>query len=438
MGQGRYDAAVIGAGMGGMCATALLTHAGYKVLLVEKLPQLGGRCSTIEYKGYKIPHVAQEQPLYGPPAMVWREVGAEFDVAPQDPIVYRIKGQDYELPPKGQFGAALRACCKDEAEFDRIRNALRRAATWLEPSSSLTFRDWLFQYTDNETLLALFDNLWGALVIVRMHEVPAKDVIGFYRLGLREWSVATRPRRGNLALMESLAKVIRAKGGQIWTRSAVKRILTTGGEVKGIGVDKEGAEVEVMAKAVISNTGPIKTMELVGEEKLDRGYVKELKENIRPGCLILISFAADKPLIKYTGGLGPVGSRVVVNISCLSYTCEVAPPGKYFHTAEVMPTTEIGPLDLNKEVEFAMEDLRENIPNFEKDAELLHIGCFPGNWPGHRNLMGYDPPQKTPIENLYNVGDGVLPYGQCGTPGSAISARIVVEDIKTRFKPTEA
>jgi len=40
--QDHHDATIIGAGMGGMCAAALMTHQGYKVLVVEKLRQLGG------------------------------------------------------------------------------------------------------------------------------------------------------------------------------------------------------------------------------------------------------------------------------------------------------------------------------------------------------------------------------------------------------------
>ena len=35
----KYDVAIIGAGIGGICAAALLAHAGYKVLVVENLPQ---------------------------------------------------------------------------------------------------------------------------------------------------------------------------------------------------------------------------------------------------------------------------------------------------------------------------------------------------------------------------------------------------------------
>ena len=39
------DAIVIGSGMGGICAAARLTGAGLRVLVVEKSPYLGGRCS---------------------------------------------------------------------------------------------------------------------------------------------------------------------------------------------------------------------------------------------------------------------------------------------------------------------------------------------------------------------------------------------------------
>ena len=38
-----YDCLVIGSGIGGMCAAARLACSGYKTIVIEKLPMLGGR-----------------------------------------------------------------------------------------------------------------------------------------------------------------------------------------------------------------------------------------------------------------------------------------------------------------------------------------------------------------------------------------------------------
>jgi phytoene dehydrogenase-like protein len=238
--------------------------------------------------------------------------------------------------------------------------------------------------------------------------------------------------------MESLAKVIRRKGSEIWTRSWVKRILVSAGVVAGVVVGKEGDEIEVSAKAVISNAGPTETVGLVGEQNLDKGYVKELKEKIHHGSQMLISFASHRPLIGYVGGLALVGARRVVNISCLTLSCpELSPPGWCLHTAQCQPISQFTPLDRGKEIEAAMDDLRENVPGFDEHAEILNISCmFNPEWPGYHNLPGYWLPQRTPIENLYNVGDGVCSFPE--GPYSAVTSRPVVEELKTRIKPGEA
>ena len=43
MEKGSYDVAVMGSGMGGLSAAALLAHAGYHTLLIEKRERLGGK-----------------------------------------------------------------------------------------------------------------------------------------------------------------------------------------------------------------------------------------------------------------------------------------------------------------------------------------------------------------------------------------------------------
>ena len=41
-----YDVIVIGAGIGGLSAASLLSHAGFRTLVLEKNNFLGGRCAS--------------------------------------------------------------------------------------------------------------------------------------------------------------------------------------------------------------------------------------------------------------------------------------------------------------------------------------------------------------------------------------------------------
>ncbi|MBN2168592.1 MAG: NAD(P)-binding protein, partial [Actinobacteria bacterium] len=49
-----YDAIVVGAGLGGCAAGCVLAGSGMKVLILEKMPQVGGRCSSIKRDGFTL------------------------------------------------------------------------------------------------------------------------------------------------------------------------------------------------------------------------------------------------------------------------------------------------------------------------------------------------------------------------------------------------
>ena len=76
---------------------------------------------------------------------------------------------------------------------------------------------------------------------------------------------------------------------------------------------------------------------------------------------------------------------------------------------------------------------RQLLPGFEEQTEVLLTSTFHGQWPAMHAWPGDDMPQKTPIVNLYNVGDGVKTTGMIALPAVAETAQRVVEDIKKRF-----
>lgn len=70
-------AVVVGSGIGGAAATALLAHAGVPVTLIEKNRRVGGSCSQYEKRGFKIDigtHMFCRGPV-GPLGDVLRRLG---------------------------------------------------------------------------------------------------------------------------------------------------------------------------------------------------------------------------------------------------------------------------------------------------------------------------------------------------------------------------
>jgi len=429
----NYDVVVIGSGMGGLSAAALLTSEGYKTLVVERLPRIGGRFSTIEYKGFKLTTGAIEVEVGGIVEQIFNAVGAKFEVRLVSPFRYRIGGKDYELPQKGGLRMLISLASENEKESERVMGAFKRGLSWQEPSDSISFREWLLQYTENERILRTFWALITPTHFVADHELPAGKFFQYLKMP-RALGVGIPPE-GNLALMESLSKAIEAKGGQVWTGCRAKQIMVVDGMARGAIIQKGDEVIEVVAKAVVSNTGPKRTVELAGSENFDRGYLKQLRETLRPAPFIFIQAASDRPLVDCDSLLFLLGRRLSV-MSCPTLICpEQAPKGKHLLMAGGAPLSSLPPYDFKKEKELIIQDLRDNVPGFDEHAEILIASYFREDWPGYYSWPGYDLPQKTPIENLYNVGDGVKPPGWVGLGACAKSAQIVAEDIKLRFKP---
>jgi len=429
--QGKYDIVVVGAGMGGLCSAALLTHYGYKTLVLEKLPFVGGRASSVKYKGFTLPTGALYVETHGVVDKLFQEVGAAFPVR-DFPIqlCFRMGGKDYPMPLKGGLKTVI-SNFASEAEMARIMGAIRRAFTWQEPSSAVSIRDWLREYTQNDKVLAIFRGM-SNYQCVNFGDMPAAEFIRQLKFA----GTAGADPRGFLAFMEELVKVIKAKGGDVRTGCRVKRISVTDEVANGVVVNLPGeGETEIPAKVVISDVGPHGTVDLAGSQNFEKGYLKEVKERVRPLAYMCLEIASEKPLVDFRGVMVVPEGRRQMTMMCTSLVYpEYAPPGKHLLQAWAAPESSFLPLDAKKELDLMVQDIRETIPGFDRDAEILHVSYWQKEWPMYRAMPGALG-QKTSVENLYNVGDGVAPLAPLGLPGCAASARIVVDDIKQRFKP---
>lgn len=431
----KCDCVIIGSGIGGMCAAAKLADSGYKTIVIEKLPIIGGRYTQIEYKGYQIPTAAW-MILYGkndPVYLTLNEVGApEIEMASTGPIpqIYRMGGKDHAMEGKGALRDMISWASRDKDEEERIMTALKRAILWYEPPDTMTFDDWLFQFTDSKTVHDLFQCLVAAWAGANSWEVTAGQ---WFRV-LKGMAVGGNPfilKNGVKDVTDALEKVVKDNQGEILTRTRAKRIIVEDGFARGVAAEREGEGLEIEAQIVISNTGPRRTIELGGEDSFDRAYLKEVQEKVRPATGIDYMITSDEPLLEAPTVLFTADTQ---RLEC--FVGDITPDGKYILRSASVPES-AAKYSAEKEYKIFMQDLKETFPDFEKcGGKILIARNFSGDWPFYGTWPGDCLTQKTPIENLYNVGDAVIPGGWVGGSGAAESARVVVEDIKARVKPS--
>ena len=441
-----YDVTVIGSGVGGLCAASLLAKRGYKTLLVESLDRWGGRLSTVEEKGFKMPTGAILLHRNGPVEKVFKETGAAFDVVNLPKTLHcRIEGKDYQMTlnnpltllevagdlelsrgKKVKLGGSL---AKEIGKKKVLKAFGKGFDDPMAEGKNLTFREWLMQYTDNEVIHKIFDSIIVAILVCHSWELPASQFF-YYMTRLGALADAGTAPRGNLNLIQGLVDVIE-DNGDAWLNSPVKNIVVKRGSAQGVVVEKNGEEVEISSKVVISDTGPKKTVELAGSDNFDEKYLREIRMRLRAGPAMLILVASDKAILPENAPFMVIsGARRIVVGGDLALLCpELAPAGMHLSYFCGYPPNSLMPMEVEWEKTQCQRDLEEHFPDIKDHGEILRMQVHDvdSDSPGARAWPGYDMPPQASIKNLYNVGEGVSAPGWSGTNKSAETARQVAD-----------
>ncbi|MGU3652815.1 phytoene desaturase family protein [Mycolicibacterium sp. A43C] len=429
-----YDAVVIGAGAGGLFTAARLTKLGYRTLVVERLDKVGGRASTDDIDGFKVNNGAIVIEVGGITEETCREVGARFDIRePSPPILYRIAGKDVDVTGGG-WGFLLGKLTRQGAKLVKGIGAARNDSGL--PEDELSTADWVAKYTKNEGVHGIFRNMCASVFAVGSEDLPARVFLTYFTRKSAFKRFGFHPE-GTIGIWRALADAVVANGGQIWLSTPVTKILTSGdGAVTGVELTRDGQSVRIDAPIVVSDIGPSGTVALLGEDNVPQDYQDLVKKADRPTSMVTVNFASQERLIDVPGMLSFAKSRRLAYIANFTDVCpEMAPQGWNLYVGTAVPKNPTGDFDEAAETELLLQDLRENIEDFDNRARILNIAITRDGWPPQRAVAGYDLTHDTPLAGLWNVGDGVKEYANGGTTACAETAKIVVDKIVAAHRP---
>jgi phytoene desaturase len=287
---------IIGAGPGGLASAILLAASGVKVKVIERLPTVGGRTSSIESDGFKFdlgptfflyPRVLEE--IF---AAAGTSLRAEVEMVRLDPqyrIIFGSDGQIDATPDIARMEQQIAAIAPDDAPgFRRFLDENRTKLARMEPCLETPFDGW--QDLLNMRLLKM-------LPMLRPHQSLDTYLGRFFRdprirlafsfqskyLGMSPFRCPSlfsilsfleyeygvfHPIGGCAAVTVAMARVAERLGVEIRTDSPVEEVLFEGRRATGVrtssGVEK--------ADSIVMNADFARAMKRLVPDRLRRRW----------------------------------------------------------------------------------------------------------------------------------------------------------------------
>jgi prolycopene isomerase len=279
------DVVVIGSGIGGSTAAALLAKAGLSTLLVEKNPRVGGSCGWYDKRGFRVDYGTHlfSRGERGPLGAALSRAGARVEFLRVDDLA-EVRGpgirlllpaQAWRLP---QFCAeAVRQLRIPARELPRVLRLFWDLVTMpraeAERWDARTVEEFVFRYTEHPRLFGLFGFLLGLYFILPPWEVSAGEAILAFQAMVRD-NRLSYVRGGSGAIPRALVAALERWGGQVRLRAGCLALEPRSSGGWRIGL-KDGGEVR--ARAVVSTTSLPDLVRLVGEARLPSAFVSRAR-----------------------------------------------------------------------------------------------------------------------------------------------------------------
>ena len=480
----RYDAIVVGAGVGGLTVASLLAHEKWKVLLVEQAERVGGRAMTFTgeeimdtgeewYRtalGRQYTWLAKEDPPFEEICRRRLLKGYQLDVGYHG-VSLNGRGYFHDLDQiigsgekagvefvgnvnstyiddewyldfhAGKLDSRIKAIIKETGLpfFDYYLAPMSMVPEDYDKYEGLSVAEWcrhkgihenrvLFEMihavstlitTINDPEEISIGDIWryfGEVLNPRFTKGIAKWPSGFVKGGVQRW-------------MDSVADRFRAFGGQLILNARIKEVLISGGEVKGVVLDRDGENREIQAPVIVSNIPTQDTFKYIGREAFPSQWV-ERTENLRGFGSIAPYFGLHElvlPEEQWDKGVKdtcviPKGDRFAHDVyMCWNVQSKsdplCSPRDKHLLTAYA-PVTEEEARDrelMSWACDRIVDYLEGRYPGFRRSVEW---SMFPVSWRLEGVAKDIDqagtlksPVRAPSVEGLFFAGDTVRGYG---------------------------
>ena len=304
----RYDVIVIGSGMGGLTASALLAKKGLMTLLLEKEEQAGGyvvsfkrQGSTFDATGAFVGGCHEGGEFH----QILKEIGAheEIEFIPIHHVQNLYPGFEVHLRPGGIHSyteALFDLFPKEEEGLKTYLSMVKRIGDEIKSYSEITTLQKIFFPFYFRNLVrfhrsshqAILDSLFkGEEIKMALHSLPVTEPpsrLSFLFLAVMINKALIEgdfyPKGGMGKISEAMANAFLRSGGEIHLQTEADQILTRNGRVEGV-LTKGGERFQ--APLVISNINPNLSVKMLPIELRKRFSKKWSRLEYSLSCFVL-------------------------------------------------------------------------------------------------------------------------------------------------------